>query len=993
MGMMMSSVNLLRADDVPQIIPLDGEWDLAYKPQMDGKDAPVLPPADWYQVKMPVPGYIDDHLDQFFKTSLYWNTAVFNLHWLHTVDANRLDYPPAKELSQLSGFFFYKKSLRIPAPAQDRMVTLHIGAARIDTWVWLNGQCLGHFLGGQAAPIAVPLDTGFKYDQENEVVIGVSNAYSKRFGCDSRGQGHEAGIPRSVYLKLAGRARIADQFIYPSQDLRKLSWNVELAGKPTAATLEYLIRRPSDGVVLGNGTVPVRDAKVQWDSETFGMEPWSDHTPNLYDVQLTLKAEGQTLDRVNQTFGLRRLERDGIALRLNGRLVMLRGVLDHYGYSVTVHPPSDVESYRNIIRRVQSLGFNYIRFHTHVPCAEYLQAASELGMMIQVEPYGHITDEEWLNIVRHCRKYPSVVIYCGGNEEIVDDKRIEGLRIWARMLHEQAPGTLFSPMSGLVGVTYSLDRVGGLKLFGDSLASEPLHYSPARLKALAEFSDVFEPFFWAHLSYTSFRGNWRVLNERLPIFERPCFEHEIDTKGNYINLDLENRYEGFPGKPYEYTVTREKLKKAGLLHKAPIYYRNSCYWLAMARKHCMEMARKSKYINGYDYHTLTDINWNQSGLITGILDEFYDIKPGESAEEIRYYNGESVLLLDDTSGGPVGANSDWASALVVSGNNDRNLTAGEAFEHDVMASLYGSKPLAKGEVSWYIADDRQNILQRGSFEVKDILNGTVTALGPVKFIVPEVAHPVKVDLHVRLASDNYQLYNRWKYWFFPKQEAPGIEAGADAAVLSKYANRYKGLKPLAQAQGNLRIVSDLSSDTIDFCNQGGRVILLGSKPFPTVRASWQISWTGLDNLATVISDHVLLRDFPHEGYLDWQFYTMYEGQTVRFIGDLEPLFDPIIEVASGYKNVVKQSSLFELGIGKGKLLVCALSLNLDDSAAIYLLDRMLVYGQGDAFQPHQATDKETLLKALNIKVKPESEQPIGGGGQGRDPNVDLYNRK
>ena len=74
-----------------------------------------------------------------------------------------------------------------------------------------------------------------------------------------------------------------------------------------------------------------------------------------------------------------------------------------------------------------------------------MQAADELGMMFQVEPPLGYAMPEWRNILRTCRKHPSVVIYCCGNEEALDEKKIEYLGQCAAELRSTAPDALFNP--------------------------------------------------------------------------------------------------------------------------------------------------------------------------------------------------------------------------------------------------------------------------------------------------------------------------------------------------------------------------------------------------------------------------------------------------------------------------------------------------------------------------------------------------------------------
>ena len=118
------------------------------------------------------------------------------------------------------------------------------------------------------------------------------------------------------------------------------------------------------------------------------------------------------------------------------------------------------------------------------------------------------------------------------------------------------------------------------------------------------------------------------------------------------------------------------------------------------------------------------------------------------------------------------------------------------------------------------------------------------------------------------------------------------------------------------------------------------------------------------NLATVIADHPLMRRFPHESYCDWQFYAMLEGGTAVNFNNLEVPFDPIIDVVSSFKLIRKQSNLFEWKVGKGRLLVATLNLDLSDPAAAYLLDSIVAYVQGDEFNPRTCVDIKTIARLM-----------------------------
>jgi len=89
---------------------------------------------------------------------------------------------------------------------------------------------------------------------------------------------------------------------------------------------------------------------------------------------------------------------------------------------------------------------------------------------------------------------------------------------------------------------------------------------------------------------------------------------------------------------------------------------------------------------------------------------------------------------------------------------------------------------------------------------------------------------------------------------------------------------------------------------------------------------------------TVIRDHPLLGDFPHEGWADLPFFRMMEGAPPLA---LEPLGmndeDPIIRVIHRYPVLHPLGYLVERACGAGRLIVCALDLQPSWPEARYLL--------------------------------------------------------
>lgn len=923
---------------------LDGDWAFTYTPQMH-KELKI-PEDEDFVVKMPVPGYWDDHLNRMKTSKFFYSTTKYNSNYRPVEFPIGEAIPPDSSLPYLEGVGWYKKTIKIPVEWDKREVILHIGGIIVEAWVWLNGELLKYHF-GYSTPFEVSLSKHLKIGEVNEIVIAIANIRTDRFGCVTRGyKGLSAGIYRSVRLKVSGCARIKDCYIYPSDGLQSLNWSVELDGAlDTTSLLQWFVKDPCDQTVVLKGEVPVNETSLIWKTTSDTMEAWSDKNPKLYMLSLTLVSKDGIIDNHIQSFGLRLLERHGeSALLLNGHPVMLRGCTEHAYFPLTCTPPSQIEVYRDSIRKLKEIGFNWLRFHTWIPSEEYMIAADEMGMMIQVEPPVGFDTQEWLDILFYCRKHPSVVIYCCGNEELLDETRIEKLRGMAALSHKLVPDSLFNPQEAMRGIEYYFN-ITGVK---DNNIDEPFTHNPTRLKMVREYSDVFGQYPYGLLSYNSITGDWRELNRRLEIYKRPCLSHEMGIHGNYINLDLENRYEGSRIGTMMYANIRKYLREEGMLSRAPLYYKNSCLWMKMVRKHNIEMARKCKYIAGYDFLGATDHHWHRYGYPCGIMNEFYELKFGENAEDVQKYNGESVILLDHT--------------------NNRNLLCGDTLALDLYASLYANEQLSEGKVEWYLMDENHFIYQRGNQVVRDIRNGVIEKLMTISLLAPELKVAKKLTLYARLSGGAYEVSNQWDYWVFPRVTLSCTEIEVEPSLKEKYGAVFEGIQTI---EASTKVLSALTAQDIDFIEKSGKVLLLGCDPFSTLPTSFQPSVSGRTqgNVATVIEDHPLMNRFPHDGFCDWQFHGMLEGGNTVLFNDLGMAFDPIVEIVSSYKLIRRQASLFELRLGQGKLLVCTLNINQEDPAAVYLLNTMMNYVNSDMFQPRNVVEPRLLKNLITLDTE------------------------
>jgi hypothetical protein len=131
------------------------------------------------------------------------------------------------------------------------------------------------------------------------------------------------------------------------------------------------------------------------------------------------------------------------------------------------------------------------------------------------------------------------------------------------------------------------------------------------------------------------------------------------------------------------------------------------------------------------------------------------------------------------------------------------------------------------------------------------------------------------------------------------------------------------------------------------------VVLFGAGPFRSLPVSYTIGRAGRcsGNYATVIKKgHPALEGLPHAGFCGWQFRRLMQGgAAVQLEADVP--FDPVIDIASSVKRVIRQALLFEYRIGKGRLLVCSFKFGEHDPAAKWLRVRLVEYAASGRFEP------------------------------------------
>lgn len=884
-------------------ISLNGSWEMEYRKNL--YQSTETPEFVGIFVADAVPGYWED-MTEVFEKAPFASELVINPEY------KVLEYPTSTmpwdtKLPNYLGNFFYRKTFR--ADRNDCPASIAFGGVQNRVSAWMNGVYLGEHQ-GFSTPFELTIPEGVLKVGENTIVLSVSN-----FELEGYGEEPVIGLANRAVNECTGGITgdvaicfydtpLRDAWVWVSEDLETATVKVE-ATEPCRFRYEIL-----DGEkVLCQG-----EAEGDFSVNTRGMECWSPEHPTLYTLKLMM-GESTML----RSFGIRRLLPGKKKMYLNGNPVFLRGVCEHFYYPETMHLHHDKEYYRKVVKKFKELEFNFIRFHTYVPAEEYLQAADELGILIHVESPNNASEEEWREIVRFCRRHPSVVIYCSGNEQALDEGLMEHLEYLADVVHTESDG-LFSPMSALRGVEYGSDEQ-----LGEGVVKEPFPHHPGRFEMLSRFCDVYTSYANGRNSYSSLKADPEELDSWYPIYQKPRLSHEICISGTYTDLSLKDRYRNsrFGMLPY-FSSIEEHLRDAGVLDKAPLYFENSSKWQALVRKYSFEAIRRSKTIMGFDFLGPIDTHWHTVGYDVGMMNEFYELKPGETVENVRRYNGETVLLHD------LGRRFNFA--------------VGETISCGIHLSHYGEKEIENATLTVTLLLEGREIQK----DIHVLSKGEkgVSRLCDFSAVLPEVSEPGRIKFLAAMEWEGNKVENQWDLYLFPKTELPDSKD----LVISEGMDEEK-LKQLLK--------------------EGKDVLLLGTEPFQSVPTLFQIVIAGRvsGHVATVVQDHPLLKDFPHEGFCGYQFDSlMTDGAAVVFADRTIP-YHPIVENITPHKYVVRQASLFEYRVLEGRLLVCGMKLREDDPGANWLKGSLISYATGSQFKPVDYLGEEELDSLLHTNVQ------------------------
>ncbi|MGV8845298.1 glycoside hydrolase family 2 protein [Tessaracoccus sp.] len=584
---------------------LDGSWQLDV---LDGSSlsATVRVPAPW---TIQVPGYGDSHETVRYTRRFEWiepHSARPQRHWL-------------------------------------RFAGVHHTAE-----VTLNGVVMGSHHGGW---------TSFEFDVSDFLIVG-ENALEVVVSYPPRWRtGDEPSFLEIPHGKQSWYGTTAGIWQSVSLETRDLLQLVDVRVRPDAGTATIGITagcaRVGDATVTARASfrgVQVAEAEVVNGTATLTLdEPqlWGIDEPNLYDVTVEASVDGDVVDAVTMTTGLRTFEtRDG-KFYLNGGEVELRGVLDQDYHPDSSSIPESTEALTDLFLKTRELGFNMLRVHIKRPDPRYYEIADKLGMLVwtelpswliwtpQAASHGKALLEQFIREDSH---HPSIVVWTIINESWGMDQRSARQRTW---LHDT-----FREIKELTSGSLVVDNSACRPNFHIETDIDDYHVYRGIPEARREWDSVIAEFAQRPSWTFSPHGDAHRTHEEplvLSEYGNWALPHMLDQIGDdgaepwWFTLGSEWAFGAGDG-----TNLMARFRQLGLedvfgswdaliagLHKAQL----------VANRYQTTSIRLHPEISGYVLTQLSDVQWEANGL--------FDMNrtPKQGASEFALANGDCAVAL------------------------------------------------------------------------------------------------------------------------------------------------------------------------------------------------------------------------------------------------------------------------------------------------------------------------------------------------------------
>lgn len=864
-----------------------------------------------------------------------------------TTDTNRKGTPAINknETMHLTRLFYYvgkawyKKKIEIPDNWKRKQIYLFLERTK-PTKIYVDGKFAGRnnnistpqiydltsFLFPGSHAIAIQVDNGSGVPKQ----IYGSHAYSE----DT--QTNWNGIIGKIELEAVNPLHIVDIKIDPNTVDNQVAVSLSLSGKITSKN--HIILRLSS---LCKNDYRVDSLKLSPDKgENRAIDHiiiplghrhfWSEFHPDLYHINVEISG----VDSLGMNFGMVNFRAGTHKFIVNGHPTFLRGKHDGCVFPLIGHTAMDVETWRKYFRTAKTYGINHYRFHSWCPPEACFEAADMEGVYLQPElPFWGDFDKkdtclmrflkkEGMNILKTYGNHPSFVMLALGNELSGD---ISEMRHFVDDFRKADSRHLYTfGSNGYLGykpIDPDMDYCTTCRIGGEEKNKFNTH-----TRGSFSFADAYDGGYINHC----YPNTIMDFSGALKASSIPVISHETGQFQSYPDFNEIKEYTGVLY-PYNMEVFRRRLKDAGMLQQASDFHKASGLWAAELYKADIEMDLRTRNLAGFHLLDLQDYPGQGSSYV-GILNAFMENKGFITPEAFRQFCCPVVPLL-----------------LM----KKFCYTNCEVIRAVVKIANYSENALQNKTLSWRITDNSNKLYHESTVSIPNDSIG-LFSVGDITVDLSDINKPEKLTFSLSVDGTDYS--NSYPLWVYPQR---------------------CNLKSLTK---DIVITDSITAEVEKELVSGARVLLMPKSDMNTVGGLFQTDYWNYRMFKTICENnhcpvspgtlgiltdpgHPIFNSFPTDCHTDWQWFPVIKASHPFILDGMPEEYFPIVQVIDNVERNHKLGLIFEMGVGKGRLLVCMSPL---DKLVQYPEARQLYYSVLEYM--HSSNFKPALnLSLMNMK--------------------------
>ncbi|WP_394775669.1 glycoside hydrolase family 2 TIM barrel-domain containing protein [Flavobacterium sp.] len=331
----------------------------------------------------------------------------------------------------------YRREITIDKSWEGKDIFLHIGTAKSNLTVWVNGVYVGYGEDGKL-PSEFNINKYVKTGK-NTIVLQVMKWNDGSY-LECQDMWRMSGITRDSYLVARNKAHLKDYEIIPDLDASYVNGSLKIStefsdlDKKDTYTLDVQLKA-GDKIITSKG-ISALSEKQTFEFAVNNPKKWSAEIPNLYQIDFILKdKKGTIVEVIHQNVGFRKVEIKGGQLLVNGKAIYIKGVNRHEVDPVTGQTISR-ERMEQDIKIMKEFNINAVRM-SHYPNDEYFyELCDKYGIYVvdeaNIESHGMGYDitktlgnkPDWelahiqrmQRMIERDKNHTSVIIWSMGNE-------------------------------------------------------------------------------------------------------------------------------------------------------------------------------------------------------------------------------------------------------------------------------------------------------------------------------------------------------------------------------------------------------------------------------------------------------------------------------------------------------------------------------------------------------------------------------------------------